>query len=151
MKAGRSSTVAQKLLAALLALFGEAPALVEDAQALEETAWREVLDEVRTLLQAGNMTAVDLVEQLQPQVPAAQREAFADFFELVSALDFPAACPTSHLGDLLIRSFSSAEVRKIQDPISVPNPDYGHFSKVQPLGDHLSPNQDVYLSSSKFI
>jgi len=77
--------------AALLALFGEAPAPVEDAQALEDTAWREALDEVRTLLQAGNMTAVDLVEQLQPQVPAAQREAFADFFELVSALDFPAA------------------------------------------------------------
>src|SRR5690606_2364820 len=64
-------------------------------------------------------------------------------------LDRSTARTTGHLSDLLIGSLSGAEVREIQDPISVPDSDHGHFAEVESLRDHLGSHQDIDLPRRK--
>lgn len=67
------------------------PVVSESADCLPMAQWREALQVILQLLEAGNLQAMQHSEALQRQTPQRLRAQFDKFFDLVSALDFAAA------------------------------------------------------------
>lgn len=72
--------------------FGGAPAQVaSDHQPMALAEWRRVLGNILTLLESGNLDAVEQTEALALRTPEALRPAFGAFAQSVTTLDFSAA------------------------------------------------------------
>ena len=72
---------------------GSSPASDNDVPAAQ---WREALQELLPLLQAGNLQALERSEALLGQVPADLRPQFERFVVLVQSLDFAASLEAGH-------------------------------------------------------
>lgn len=72
---------------------GSSPASDNDVPAAQ---WREALQELLPLLQAGNLQALERSEALLRQVPADLRPQFERFVVLVQSLDFAASLAAGH-------------------------------------------------------
>ena len=72
---------------------GSSPASDHDVPAAQ---WREALQELLPLLQAGNLQALERSEALLGQVPADLRPQFERFVVLVQSLDFAASLAAGH-------------------------------------------------------
>jgi PAS domain S-box-containing protein len=75
---------------ALVSCLAQEPQSPLGAQ-LDNTPWREALQQLMTMLRSSDMAATDAIESLASQVPASHQAAFADLQSAVMALDFERA------------------------------------------------------------
>ncbi|MCL5230659.1 PAS domain S-box protein [Pseudomonas sp. In614] len=83
--------------------FGQSPRAKISAgnQIMEPTQWKESLEEILLLLEAGNLQAIELADALVSKTPQSLRPQFDELVDRVQSLDFSAAMP---IGRDLLRS-----------------------------------------------
>lgn len=72
-----------------------------DEDSMAPAQWRESLEEVLLLLEAGNLQAIELADALASKTPPSLRPQFDELVAKVQSLDFSAAMP---IGRDLLRS-----------------------------------------------
>jgi hypothetical protein len=72
-----------------------------DEDSMAPAQWRESLEEVLLLLEAGNLQAIELTDALASKTPQSLRPQFDELVAKVQSLDFSAAMP---IGRDLLRS-----------------------------------------------
>ncbi|TFB44554.1 PAS domain S-box protein [Pseudomonas sp. F01002] len=83
--------------------FGQSPSakVCVDSELMSLTQWRESLEEILLLLDAGNLQAIELADALASKTPPSLRPQFDELVVMVQSLDFSAAMP---IGRELLRS-----------------------------------------------
>ncbi|WP_415767721.1 PAS domain-containing hybrid sensor histidine kinase/response regulator [Pseudomonas sp. ZB1P45] len=83
--------------------FGQSPSakVCIDSELMSLTQWRESLEEILLLLDAGNLQAIELADALASKTPPSLRPQFDELVVMVQSLDFSAAMP---IGRDLLRS-----------------------------------------------
>ncbi|WP_283188399.1 PAS domain S-box protein [Pseudomonas sp. PMCC200344] len=83
--------------------FGQSPSaqVCVDSELMALTQWRESLEEILLLLEAGNLQAIELADALASKTPQSLRPQFDELVVMVQSLDFSAAMP---IGRELLRS-----------------------------------------------
>lgn len=83
--------------------FGQSPIakVCVDSELMALTQWRESLEEILLLLEAGNLQAIELADALASKTPQSLRPQFDELVVMVQSLDFSAAMP---MGRELLRS-----------------------------------------------
>ena len=62
---------------------------------------------------------------------------------------FPPPCTARHLTQELERSLTGSKIGKMDPHVGVDHSYEGHPGKIQPFGNHLSPQEDIQLPPSK--
>ncbi|WP_447769275.1 CHASE domain-containing protein [Pseudomonas kilonensis] len=83
--------------------FGQSPRAKSsaDEESMVSAQWRESLEEILLLLEAGNLQAIELTDALASKMPQSLRPQFDELVVRVQSLDFSAAMP---IGRDLLRS-----------------------------------------------
>ncbi|MGV8889291.1 MAG: PAS domain S-box protein [Pseudomonas sp.] len=97
------SRVLQQSLEQMNVDFGQSPSLqvCVDSELMALAQWRESLEEILLLLEAGNLQAIELADALASKTPQSLRPQFDELVVMVQSLDFSAAMP---IGRELLRS-----------------------------------------------
>jgi PAS domain S-box-containing protein len=97
------SRLLQQSLEQMNVEFGQRPSarVCADSESMALTQWRESLEEILLLLEAGNLHAIELADALAPKTPQSLRPQFDQLVVMVQSLDFCAAMP---IGRELLRS-----------------------------------------------
>ncbi|KPN90145.1 PAS domain-containing hybrid sensor histidine kinase/response regulator [Pseudomonas nunensis] len=97
------SRLLQLSLEQMNADFGQSPRakIGVGNEIMEPTQWKESLEEILLLLEAGNLQAIELTDALVSKTPSSLRPRFDELVARVQSLDFSAAMP---IGRDLLRS-----------------------------------------------
>jgi HPt (histidine-containing phosphotransfer) domain-containing protein len=100
---GELGRLLQQSLEQLNADFGQGPRVQISIgrETMEPMQWKESLEEILLLLEAGNLQAIELADALVSKTPSSLRPQFDELVDMVHSLDFSTAVP---IGRDLLRS-----------------------------------------------
>src|SRR5690606_33309369 len=67
------------------------------------------------------------------------------------ALGFSSASPSRYLCYLLEGPLARSKIREVKNAVCVHDPHHRHFVKIQALGDHLRPHQNINVASAEIF